>query len=136
MLGCWPTDLSNAEIAARLFLSVGTVKDHVSAILAKFDVGNRVQASLLAQRAGLLGQHGSAGPDDRDWPGDWPAVPPWVVDLLLVALALADAALSPPFDSDDLDPTPVAFVASLVAAGAVACAAAFPTWRFCSPFPG
>jgi len=46
--------LSNAEIGGRLFLSVGTVKDHVSAILAKFDVGTRVQASLLAQRAGLL----------------------------------------------------------------------------------
>ena len=46
--------LPNAEIGGRLFLSVGTVKDHVSAILAKFDVGTRVQASLLAQRAGLL----------------------------------------------------------------------------------
>jgi DNA-binding NarL/FixJ family response regulator len=46
--------LPNADIGGRLFLSVGTVKDHVSAILAKFDVGTRVQASLLAQRAGLL----------------------------------------------------------------------------------
>jgi DNA-binding NarL/FixJ family response regulator len=46
--------LSNAEIGGRLYLSVGTVKDHVSAILGKFNVDNRVQASLLAQRAGLL----------------------------------------------------------------------------------
>ena len=46
--------LSNTEIAGRLFLSVGTVKDHVSAILAKLDVGSRVQAALLAQRTGLL----------------------------------------------------------------------------------
>jgi len=47
--------LSNAEIGGRLFLSVGTVKDHVSAVLGKLNVENRVQASLLAQRAGLLG---------------------------------------------------------------------------------
>ena len=47
--------LSNAEIGGRMYLSVGTVKDHVSAILGKFHVENRVQASLLAQRAGLLG---------------------------------------------------------------------------------
>ena len=46
--------LSNIEIGRRMYLSVGTVKDHVSAILGKFSVENRVQASLLAQRAGLL----------------------------------------------------------------------------------
>jgi len=46
--------LSNADIAVRMHLSVGTVKDHVSAVLAKLDVGRRVQAALLAQRAGLL----------------------------------------------------------------------------------
>lgn len=46
--------LSNTEIGARMYLSVGTVKDHVSAILGKLNVENRVQASLLAQRAGLL----------------------------------------------------------------------------------
>jgi DNA-binding NarL/FixJ family response regulator len=46
--------LSNTEIGARMYLSVGTVKDHVSAILGKLAVENRVQASLLAQRAGLL----------------------------------------------------------------------------------
>ncbi|MER5755230.1 response regulator transcription factor [Streptomyces sp. NPDC002088] len=46
--------LSNTDIATRLYLSTGTVKDHVSAILTKLEVGGRVQAALLAQRAGLL----------------------------------------------------------------------------------
>lgn len=50
--------LSNAEIGGRLYLGAGTVKDHVSAILAKLGVAGRVQAALAAQRAGLL--------DDRD----------------------------------------------------------------------
>ncbi|MER5179267.1 response regulator transcription factor [Streptomyces sp. NPDC002896] len=46
--------LSNTDIAARMHLSTGTVKDHVSAILTKLGVGGRVQAALLAERAGLL----------------------------------------------------------------------------------
>ncbi|GGZ40938.1 response regulator [Streptomyces poonensis] len=46
--------LSNTDIGARLYLSTGTVKDHVSALLAKLGVGNRIQAALLAERAGLL----------------------------------------------------------------------------------
>ncbi|WP_069160261.1 response regulator [Nocardia altamirensis] len=46
--------LSNAEIGQRIHLSVGTVKDHVSAIFTKLRVTSRVQAALLAQRAGLL----------------------------------------------------------------------------------
>ncbi|MEV7245853.1 MULTISPECIES: response regulator transcription factor [unclassified Streptomyces] len=46
--------LSNGDIASRMHLSTGTVKDHVSAILTKLEVGGRVQAALLAQRAGLL----------------------------------------------------------------------------------
>ncbi|MGW3245249.1 response regulator [Streptomyces sp. NPDC001070] len=46
--------LSNADIAARIHLGTGTVKDHVSAILTKLQVGSRVQAALLAERAGLL----------------------------------------------------------------------------------
>ncbi|CAL9324983.1 response regulator [Streptomyces sp. SudanB182_2057] len=48
--------LSNADIAARMHLSTGTVKDHVSAILTKLEVSGRVQAALLAQRAGLLAE--------------------------------------------------------------------------------
>ncbi|RRS00404.1 response regulator [Glycomyces terrestris] len=46
--------LSNGDIAARLYLGVGTVKDHVSAILTKLRVTGRVQAALVAERAGLL----------------------------------------------------------------------------------
>ncbi|GHC69955.1 hypothetical protein GCM10010309_37640 [Streptomyces violaceochromogenes] len=46
--------LSNADIGARIHLGAGTVKDHVSAILTKLRVTSRVQAALLAQRAGLL----------------------------------------------------------------------------------
>jgi DNA-binding NarL/FixJ family response regulator len=46
--------LANAEIAAGLFMSVATVKTHVSRILAKLDLNNRVQIALLAYDAGLL----------------------------------------------------------------------------------
>ncbi|WP_037068794.1 response regulator [Pseudonocardia acaciae] len=46
--------LSNADIGGRLFLSASTVKDHVSAILSKLGMESRVQAALLAQRAGLV----------------------------------------------------------------------------------
>ncbi|MFE9681032.1 response regulator [Streptomyces sp. NPDC002701] len=45
---------SNAEIATGLFMSVATVKTHVSRILAKLDLNNRVQIALLAHDAGLL----------------------------------------------------------------------------------
>ncbi|MCK2244214.1 MULTISPECIES: response regulator transcription factor [unclassified Crossiella] len=50
--------LSNNEIGARVHLSAGTVKDHVSAILTKLRVGSRVQAALVAERAGLLAEPG------------------------------------------------------------------------------
>jgi DNA-binding NarL/FixJ family response regulator len=43
--------LSNAEIAAELFMSVATVKAHVSRLLAKLGVDNRVQIALLVQEA-------------------------------------------------------------------------------------
>ncbi|MFF1379165.1 response regulator [Streptomyces sp. NPDC058308] len=49
---------SNADIAAELFLSVATVKAHVSRILTKLDLNNRVQIALLAHDAGLLDQDG------------------------------------------------------------------------------
>jgi DNA-binding NarL/FixJ family response regulator len=44
---------SNAEIAADLFMSVATVKAHMTRSLAKLDLNNRVQVALLAQEAGL-----------------------------------------------------------------------------------
>lgn len=46
--------LSNVDIGTQMHLSTGTVKDHVSAILTKLGVSSRVQAALLAERAGLL----------------------------------------------------------------------------------
>lgn len=44
---------SNKEIAATLFLSLGTVKGYVSALLPKIGVGDRTQAALFAARHGL-----------------------------------------------------------------------------------
>lgn len=46
--------LGNAEIASELRLSSGTVKIHVSRILAKLGCANRVQAAILAHDAGIL----------------------------------------------------------------------------------
>jgi DNA-binding NarL/FixJ family response regulator len=46
--------LSNSSIAADLFISVSTVKTHVSSILRKLDADNRVQALAIARKRGLL----------------------------------------------------------------------------------
>jgi len=48
--------LTNAEIAERLFLSEKTVAHHVSAILRKLGVANRVQAVTEATRLGIAVQ--------------------------------------------------------------------------------
>ena len=45
----------NAEIARRLFLSPSTVKNHVSKLLEKLGVDNRVQAATFAARHDLVG---------------------------------------------------------------------------------
>ncbi|MFJ4409520.1 response regulator [Streptomyces sp. NPDC088910] len=44
--------LSNTEIGARLHVSVGTVKAHLSSALGKAGVENRIQLALLAHDAG------------------------------------------------------------------------------------
>ncbi|MFJ9839108.1 LuxR C-terminal-related transcriptional regulator [Kitasatospora sp. NPDC101155] len=53
--------LSNSEIARLLHLSRATVKDHVSAILAKLGTNNRVQAAVLANRSMSAAEHTTGG---------------------------------------------------------------------------
>ena len=43
---------SNAEIGSELYMSVATVKAHVSHVLEKLELNNRVQIALLAHDAG------------------------------------------------------------------------------------
>ncbi|MFC1958706.1 DNA-binding response regulator [Chloroflexota bacterium] len=45
--------LNNADISDRLFLSEGTVRNHVSAILTKLGVSDRTQAAVIAIQHGL-----------------------------------------------------------------------------------
>ena len=44
--------LSNAEIAARLFLSVATVKAHIHRLFTKLEATNRVQVAICVHDAG------------------------------------------------------------------------------------
>ena len=46
--------MSNSDIAEQLFLSEGTIRNYVSAILAKLQVGDRTQAAVLAVKHGLV----------------------------------------------------------------------------------
>ncbi len=54
VLRCIADGLSNREIAERLVITEGTVKNHVSNLIAKLDVRDRTQALLKAQEIGLL----------------------------------------------------------------------------------
>ncbi|MEY7974129.1 response regulator [Saccharomonospora xinjiangensis] len=54
VLAALGSGLSNADIGRALFLSEGTVKAHVSAILRRLGLANRVKAAILAHEAGLV----------------------------------------------------------------------------------
>jgi DNA-binding NarL/FixJ family response regulator len=53
---------SNAEIGAALHLAEGTVKAHVTSLLRTLEVRNRVEAALIAYRAGRADGHGHLAP--------------------------------------------------------------------------
>jgi DNA-binding NarL/FixJ family response regulator len=46
--------LPNPEIAQKLYLSEGTVRNYVSSVLTKMGVADRTQAVVLAIRSGLV----------------------------------------------------------------------------------
>ena len=46
---------SNAAIGKRLFISEGTVKNHMTHILRKLGVEDRTQAAILAVKHGIAG---------------------------------------------------------------------------------
>lgn len=48
------TGASNREVAARLFITENTVKNHVGSVLAKLDLPNRRLAARFAQQQGII----------------------------------------------------------------------------------
>ena len=54
LLGLIASGLSNKEIADTLFITEGTVKNHVTHILGKLNVRDRTQAVLKAKEIGLI----------------------------------------------------------------------------------
>lgn len=47
--------LDNAEVADKLFMSEGTVRNHISSILAKLGLRNRTQVAVLYYRSAQAG---------------------------------------------------------------------------------
>lgn len=59
--------LTNAAIAAELYLSVATVKAHLTHLMAKLDATNRVQVAIAMHDAGLLDTRHGTDPPPRRW---------------------------------------------------------------------
>lgn len=55
VLSLLATGASNREIAEQLFVSEGTIKNHVSSILSRLGLRDRLQAALFAHEHGLVG---------------------------------------------------------------------------------
>ena len=58
--------LSNAEIGEQLFITETTVKTHVTHLLQKLDLRDRVQAVVLAYETGIFEGESSSTPVDED----------------------------------------------------------------------
>jgi two-component system, NarL family, response regulator LiaR len=52
---------SNAEIAARMFLSEGTVRNYLSTVFSKLGVSDRTRAAILALKSGLVKRKDGSG---------------------------------------------------------------------------
>jgi DNA-binding NarL/FixJ family response regulator len=57
--------LSNAEIAASLYLSEATIKSHITRILARLGLRDRVQIAVYAYEHGIVRPGRGTSPADR-----------------------------------------------------------------------
>jgi DNA-binding NarL/FixJ family response regulator len=69
--------LSNSEIGQQLYISETTVKTHVTHILQKLGLRDRVQAVVLAYQAGLLEKHADAQEPQENPSRSTPRATPW-----------------------------------------------------------
>ena len=66
MLGLVAKGGTNREIAERLIITEATVRTHMSNILGKLHLANRVQATLYALRQGLASLENDWGAGDEE----------------------------------------------------------------------